>query len=82
MQALIGLDVVARKIADVEPVVDADMIVHRRDEVAGKNPQTRVAAFRIWPEDDLPRTHTLKIKRDVVRRWAAVDEPLPVREGQ
>jgi long-chain acyl-CoA synthetase len=42
----------------------------------------RVAAFRIWPEDDLPRTHTLKIKRDVVRRWAAVDEPLPVREGQ
>ena len=42
----------------------------------------RVAAFRIWPEDDLPRTHTLKVKRDVVRRWAAVDEPLPVREGQ
>jgi long-chain acyl-CoA synthetase len=41
----------------------------------------RVAGFRIWPEDDLPRTHTLKVKRDVVRRWAAVDEPLPVREG-
>jgi long-chain acyl-CoA synthetase len=42
----------------------------------------RVAGFRIWPEDDLPRTHTLKVKRDVVRRWAAVDEPLPVREGE
>ena len=42
----------------------------------------RVASFRIWPEDDLPRTHTLKVKRDVVRRWAAVDEPLPVREGE
>jgi long-chain acyl-CoA synthetase len=41
----------------------------------------RVAGFRIWPEDDLPRTHTLKVKRDVVRRWAAVDEPLPVRDG-
>jgi long-chain acyl-CoA synthetase len=41
----------------------------------------RVAGFRIWPEDDLPRTHTLKVRRDVVRRWAAVDEPLPVREG-
>jgi len=41
----------------------------------------RVAGFRIWPEDDLPRTHTLKVKRDVVRRWAAVEEPLPVREG-
>jgi long-chain acyl-CoA synthetase len=42
----------------------------------------RVASFRIWPEDDLPRTHTLKVKRDVVRRWAAVDEPLPVREAE
>jgi long-chain acyl-CoA synthetase len=41
----------------------------------------RVAGFRIWPEDDLPRTHTLKVKRDVVRRWAAADEPLPVRES-
>jgi long-chain acyl-CoA synthetase len=43
-------------------------------------PHQRVAGFRVWPEDDLPRTHTLKVKRDVVRRWAAVDEPLPVRE--
>jgi long-chain acyl-CoA synthetase len=40
----------------------------------------RVAAYRLWPDDDFPRTHTLKVKRDVVRRWAAVDEPLPVRE--
>jgi long-chain acyl-CoA synthetase len=41
----------------------------------------RVAGFRIWPEDDLPRTHTLKVKRDVVRRWAEVDEAGPVGEG-
>jgi long-chain acyl-CoA synthetase len=40
----------------------------------------RVAAFRFWPDDDFPRTHTLKVKRDIVRRWAALDEPLPVRE--
>jgi long-chain acyl-CoA synthetase len=40
----------------------------------------RVAAFRLWPDDDFPRTHTLKVKRDVIRRWAATDEPLPVRE--
>ena len=40
----------------------------------------RVAASRVWPEDDFPRKHTLKVKRDVVRRWAATDEPLPVRE--
>lgn len=41
----------------------------------------RIRAFRIWPDDDFPRTHTLKVKRDVVRRWAALDEPLPVREA-
>ena len=40
----------------------------------------RVAASRVWPDDDFPRTHTLKVKRDVVRRSAASDEPLPVRE--
>ncbi len=41
----------------------------------------RVAASRVWPEDDFPRTHTLKVKRDVVRRWAATDEPLPGSRG-
>jgi long-chain acyl-CoA synthetase len=40
----------------------------------------RVAAFRFWTDDDFPRTHTLKVKRDVIRRWAALEEPLPVRE--
>jgi long-chain acyl-CoA synthetase len=40
----------------------------------------RVAAFRFWTDDDFPRTHTLKVKRDVIRRWATLDEPLPVRE--
>ncbi|MGH2465936.1 MAG: AMP-binding protein [Candidatus Limnocylindrales bacterium] len=41
----------------------------------------RVAAWRLWPEADFPRTHTLKVKRDQVRAWAVVDEPLPVRQG-
>ena len=41
----------------------------------------RVARCRILPDDDLPRTHTLKVKRNIIRRWAAVDESLPVREG-
>ena len=41
----------------------------------------RVAAWRLWPDADFPRTHTLKVKRDQVRGWAAVDEPLPVRQG-
>jgi long-chain acyl-CoA synthetase len=43
--------------------------------------QARVAAWRLWPEDDFPRTLTLKVKRDQVRAWAAVSAPLPVIEG-
>ena len=41
----------------------------------------RVAGVRVWPDDDFPRTHTLKVRRDVVRRWAVDEESLPVREG-
>ncbi|MGD0861426.1 MAG: AMP-binding protein [Candidatus Limnocylindrales bacterium] len=40
----------------------------------------RVVAWRLWPDADFPRTHTFKVQRDRVRAWAAVDEPLPVRE--
>jgi hypothetical protein len=39
-----------------------------------------VAAWRLWPDADFPRTHTFKVQRDRVRAWAAIDEPLPVRE--
>jgi len=41
----------------------------------------RVAAWRFWPGVDFPRTHTLKVRRDEVRAWAAVSAPLPVTEG-
>jgi long-chain acyl-CoA synthetase len=41
----------------------------------------RIAAWRAWPAEDFPRTHTLKIKRDPVRHWAATDAPLPVHQG-
>jgi long-chain acyl-CoA synthetase len=40
-------------------------------------PNQRIAGWRLWPEPDFPRTHTLKVKRDRVRAWAAVDAPLP-----
>jgi long-chain acyl-CoA synthetase len=43
-------------------------------------PNQRVVGWRVWPGDDFPRTHTLKIKRDPVRRWAAVDSPIPVSD--
>jgi long-chain acyl-CoA synthetase len=41
-------------------------------------PNQHVAGWRLWPESDFPRTHTLKVKRDLVRAWAAVEAPLPV----
>ena len=40
----------------------------------------RIAGWRLWPDADFPRTHTLKVKRDQIRAWAAVEAPLPVRE--
>ncbi|MGZ8527900.1 MAG: hypothetical protein ACXWWR_03825, partial [Candidatus Limnocylindrales bacterium] len=41
----------------------------------------RVAAWRLWPDIDFPRTHTLKVKRDRVRAWAVVEQPLPVSDA-
>jgi long-chain acyl-CoA synthetase len=41
-------------------------------------PNQRVAGWRFWPDDDFPRTHTLKVKRDLVRRWAAEAAEAPV----
>jgi long-chain acyl-CoA synthetase len=40
----------------------------------------RIAGWRLWPTEDFPRTHTLKIKRDPIRRWAAVGAPVPVSD--
>src|SRR3954471_17714922 len=45
---------------------------------ASLGPNQRIAAWRLWPEPDFPRTHTLKVKRDQVRSWANGDAPLPV----
>jgi long-chain acyl-CoA synthetase len=41
----------------------------------------RLDGWRMWPESDFPRTHTLKIKRDTVRDWAGADNPLQVRDA-
>ena len=35
----------------------------------------RIVAWRLWPEPDFPRTHTLKIKRPLVTAWVAADAP-------
>jgi long-chain acyl-CoA synthetase len=43
-------------------------------------PNQRIAGWRMWPDGDFPRTHTLKIKRDPIRRWAATGA-VPVSDG-
>jgi long-chain acyl-CoA synthetase len=43
-------------------------------------PNQRIAGWRLWPDEDFPRTHTLKIKRDPIRRWAAAGS-VPVSDG-
>jgi len=45
---------------------------------ASLGPNQHIAGWRLWPESDFPRTHTLKVKRDVVRAWATIESPLPV----
>jgi long-chain acyl-CoA synthetase len=36
---------------------------------ASLGPSQHIAGWRLWPESDFPRTHTLKVKRDAVRAW-------------
>jgi long-chain acyl-CoA synthetase len=38
-------------------------------------PNQRIAGWRLWPDEDFPRTHTLKVKRAPVRAWAIADTP-------
>jgi long-chain acyl-CoA synthetase len=38
-------------------------------------PNQRIHGWRLWPDEDFPRTHTLKIKRGPVREWAISDTP-------
>ena len=48
---------------------------------ANLGPNQHIAGWRLWPDPDFPRTHTLKIKRDPIRRWASADAPLPVSDA-
>jgi long-chain acyl-CoA synthetase len=52
--------------AAATPVIDAAV----RAANAQLGPQQRIAAWRLWPDEDFPRTHTLKIRRDPIRAWA------------
>ncbi|HUG48441.1 MAG TPA: AMP-binding protein, partial [Candidatus Limnocylindria bacterium] len=55
-----------------------DGLVRQANKRLGQH--QRIDAWRLWPEQDFPRTHTLKIKRGEVHDWAATDTPLPLRD--
>ena len=59
--------------AEIERLIkaaNADLSIHQR-----------ISGWRLWPEPDFPRTHTLKIRRNEVRAWAGDDIALKVREA-
>jgi long-chain acyl-CoA synthetase len=36
-------------------------------------PNQRISGWRLWPDEDFPRTHTYKIKRTQIAAWIATD---------
>lgn len=44
-------------------------------------PNQRISGWRLWPDEDFPRTHTLKIKRGPVTAWAVADTKPGARPG-
>ncbi|HET7677360.1 MAG TPA: AMP-binding protein [Candidatus Limnocylindrales bacterium] len=72
-----GRERTAEESAELRRTIDAAV----KTANASLSMHQKVAAWRLWPGGDFPRTHTLKVKRDQVRAWAAADAPLPVRSG-
>ena len=72
-----GVEGLHRDPAELRAEIDA--AVKRANTSLASN--QRVAAWRLWPDIDFPRTHTLKVKRDRVRAWAVVEQPLPVSDA-
>ncbi len=62
---------VAAEIERLVRLANADLSMHQR-----------LAGWRLWPEPDFPRTHTLKIRRNEVRAWIGDDIALKVRETE
>ncbi len=46
-----------------DPAVAADVVKAANGRLA---PHQRIRGFTVWPEEDLPRTHTLKVKKPLV----------------
>ena len=53
-----------------------------REANARLAPHQRVVTWRRWPEEDFPRTHTLKVRRAPVEAWFTEAEREPRASGQ
>jgi long-chain acyl-CoA synthetase len=74
---VLARDPLAARAGEVTPA-DAGAVRARLDAAvkaanATLGPNQHIAGWRLWPGDDFPRTHTLKIRRDQVRAWVAVE---------
>jgi long-chain acyl-CoA synthetase len=67
----------AEEEADVRAAIERIVSAANRD----LSMHQRIVGWRLWPEPDFPRTHTLKIRRNEVREWAGAANPLQVREA-
>jgi long-chain acyl-CoA synthetase len=69
----------ARHLSEDDVKKSLDEAVRTANRSLGAN--QHIAAWRLWPEPDFPRTHTLKVRRNEVRAWAATDGAPSVREA-
>jgi long-chain acyl-CoA synthetase len=71
-----GVEGLHRKPEELRSEIDA--AVKAANATLAQN--QRVVAWRLWPDADFPRTHTLKVKRERIRAWAVVEQPLPIAD--
>jgi long-chain acyl-CoA synthetase len=63
--------VLARSAGEDDPAAEKHAVdAAVRSANASLGPNQRVAGWRVWPDEDFPRTHTLKVRRDPIRAWA------------
>ncbi len=75
--------VLARSGGEADPDAErlaVDAAVRAANATLG--PNQRVAGWRVWPDEDFPRTHTLKVKRDPIRAWATGSDPAGAAPAQ
>jgi long-chain acyl-CoA synthetase len=70
--------VLAHGVDGIGPTLDPTALQARVDAAVRSanvalGPNQRIQGWRLWPEDDFPRTHTLKVKRDPIRAWALAE---------